>query len=438
MRIPLSAPDINQDDIDAVIAVLRTPHLSLGPKLVEFEDAVARYIGAPHAIGVSSGTAGLHLCIRALGIGEGDEVIVPSFTFIAVANAVRYEKATPVFVDIEPETINLDPSLIEAAITSRTKAILVVHTFGCPADLQAILQIARRHHLYVIEDACEAVGAEFDGRKVGGLGDAGVFAFYPNKQITTGEGGMVVTNDARVASTIRALRNQGRADTKSHLVSGTREGTALAVPKSSGNSGVSTPEVRGQAVSKDHWTAPNDWFRHSEIGYNYRLPEMSCALGISQLKRLDAILQRREQIAAKYHDKLNNIPDLRLPPLEVPRRKLSWFVYVLRLSEKFSQIHRDWIVNEMLRRGIECGRYFAPIHLQPAYRSTGISQANLPVTESESSRCLALPFFNRLQDTQIYEVCENLGELLQLASNNSTEELSANLSPNVLSQNSPD
>jgi dTDP-4-amino-4,6-dideoxygalactose transaminase len=470
MRIPLSAPDINQDDIDAVNAVLRTPHLSLGPKLVEFEDAIARYVGAPHAIGVSSGTAGLHLCIRALGIAEGDEVIVPSFTFIAVANAVSYEKAIPVFVDIEPETLNLDPSRIEPAITPRTKAILVVHTFGCPTDMHAILQIARRHHLFVIEDACESIGAEFDGRKVGTWGDAGVFAFYPNKQITTGEGGMVVTHNPRIARTIRALRNQGRADTNSHLASGTREGTAshsqaeeklqprhsersprseeslfswvsaasLAVPKSSGNSGVLTPEVRGQAASNVHETASGDWFQHSEIGYNYRLPEMSCALGISQLKRLEAILQQREEIAASYHDKLKGVAGLKLPPMEVPHRKLSWFVFVVRLSEKFSQIHRDWIVSEMHRRGIECGRYFAPIHLQPAYRSATVSQANLPVTESESSRCLALPFFNRLQDEQIYEVCENLGELLQLASNNSTEELSANLSPNVLSQNSPD
>ena len=185
MRIPLSEPDIQQEDIDAVTAVLRSSRLSIGPKLEEFERAIARYIGAEHAIGVSSGTSGLHLCVRAAGIGAGDEVIVPSFAFIAVANAVRYERAIPVFVDIEPETLNLDPSRIEAAITSRTRAILVVHTFGCPADLSEILEIARRHHLYVIEDACEAIGAEYDGRKVGVFGDAGVFAFYPNKQITT-------------------------------------------------------------------------------------------------------------------------------------------------------------------------------------------------------------------------------------------------------------
>ncbi|HYW67818.1 MAG TPA: DegT/DnrJ/EryC1/StrS family aminotransferase [Candidatus Dormibacteraeota bacterium] len=383
MRIPLSAPDIQQEDIDAVAAVLRTPRLSLGPQLEEFEHAIARYTGAAHAVGVSSGTAGLHLCIRALGIGEGDEVIVPSFAFIAVANAVRYEKALPVFVDIEPETLNLDPARIEAAITNRTKAILLVHTFGCPAELPAILEIARQHHLCVIEDACEAIGAEFDGRKVGVWGDAGVFGFYPNKQITTGEGGAVVTEDPRIASKLRALRNQGRTDS-------------------------------------------GDWFEHTELGYNYRLPEMNCALGISQLKRIEAILSRREQIAGKYNERLQGIENLRLPALEAPRRKLSWFVYVVRLSGSLTQIHRDWIMHEMHRRGIACARYFAPIHLQPAYRSACRPRPDLGVTEFESSRCLALPFFNRLQDAQIADVCENLGECLHLAANRTSEELSAN------------
>ncbi len=393
MRIPLSSPDIVQEDIDAVAAVLRTPRLSLGPKLEEFEHAIAGYTGAAHAVGVSSGTAGLHLCIRALGIGEGDEVIVPSFAFIAVANAVRYEKALPVFVDIEPETLNLDPSLIEAAITSRTKAILLVHTFGCPAELPAILEIARQHHLCVIEDACEAIGAEYDGRKVGGWGDAGVFAFYPNKQITTGEGGAVVTRNPRVASKVRALRNHGRADS-------------------------------------------GDWFEHSELGYNYRLPEMSCALGVSQLKRIDAILSRREEIARNYHERLKGIGNLRLPTLEAPRRKLSWFVYVVRLSGALTQSHRDWIMHEMQRRGIGCARYFAPIHLQPAYRSACQPSMDLRVTEFETSRCLALPFFNRLQDEQIAEVCENLGELLHLAASRAMEETSANPAAEFLPGNS--
>jgi len=372
MKIPLSAPDIQEEDIEAVAGVLRTPRLSMGPKLEEFEHAIARYVGVENGIGVSSGTAGLHLCVRALGIGEGDEVIVPSFTFVAVANVLRYEKAVPVFVDVEPETLNLDPGRIEAAITRRTKAIVVVHTFGCPAELSEILDIARRHHLCVIEDACEAIGAEYDGRKVGGFGDAGVFAFYPNKQITTGEGGAVVTENSRMASMIRALRNQGR-------------------------------------------TESDDWFQHSELGYNYRLSEINCALGIGQLQRIEAILSRREEIARKYNDKLRENENLRLPVLSVPRRKISWFVYVVRLSGAWSQTRRDWIVKEMNRRGIGCGRYFAPIHLQPAYQFASVRRTDLSVTEVQASRCLALPFFNRLQDEQIDEVCGNLCELLQLA-----------------------
>ena len=261
--------------------------------------------------------------------------------------------------------------------------------------MAAILEIARRHHLCVIEDACEAIGAEFDGRKVGGWGDAGVFAFYPNKQITTGEGGMVVTENPRIASMVRTLRNQGRTDS-------------------------------------------DEWFQHSEIGYNYRLPEMNCALGISQLKRIDAMLARREEIAGKYNAKLRGIENLRLPALEVPRRKLSWFVYVVRLSGTFSQIHRDWIMNEMHRRGIGCGRYFAPIHRQPAYRSACGPTADLRVTEFEASRCLALPFFNRLQDEQIDEVCGNLSELLQAAGSRAMEEPSANSAAGFLAGNSRD
>ncbi len=369
MRIPLSAPDVLEEEIQAVAEVLRTPQLSLGPKLLEFEGNLAEFVGAEDAIAVSSGTAGLHLCIRALGSGEGDEVIIPSFTFIAVANAVRYEKAVPVFVDIEPQTLNLDPAQLEAAITARTKAILLVHTFGCPAALSEILATARRHQLFVIEDACEAFGAEYDGRKVGTFGDAGVFAFYPNKQITTGEGGAVVTVDPRLASRIRALRNQGR-------------------------------------------TNPDDWFQHSEFGYNYRLSEMNCALGITQLKRIESILTRREEIARAYNQKFGVNTSLILPALGLPRRKLSWFVYVVRLAQCFSRTQRDWIATEMNRRGIGCGRYFAPIHRQPTYHGAPGLRSDLPITERESTRCLALPFYNRLRDDQIDEVCATLSNLV--------------------------
>jgi perosamine synthetase len=371
MRIPLSAPDVTEQDIEAVTGVLRTSNLSWGPKVREFEHAISAYVGASDTIAVNSGTSGLHLCVRALGISEGDEVIVPSFAFIAVANAVRYERATPVFVDIDAQTLNLDPSLLEQAITSRTRAIIVVHTFGCPADLTSILPIARRHGLFVIEDACEAIGAEHQGQKVGALGDAGVFGFYPNKQITTGEGGAVVTNNPQIASKIRKLRNQGRDDSE-------------------------------------------DWLQHTELGYNYRISDINCALGIEQLKRIDATLDRREAIAHKYSQALHSASDLIVPAGALPGSKISWFVYVVRLSSRFDKAHRDWVVSEMKTRGIALGRYFAPLHLQPIYQSSQRGKAVLPVTEFQAARSLALPFFNRINEEEIREVCQTLLELIRL------------------------
>lgn len=367
MKIPLSAPDITDAEIEAVTTVLRTGRLSLGPKLEEFEQAIAQFVEVPHAVGVSSGTAGLHLCIRALDIGEGDEVIVPSFTFIAASNAIRYERATPVFVDIEPATLNLDPTKIEAAITSRTRAIIVVHTFGVPANMQAILEIAERHHLLVIEDACEAIGAEYQVRRVGSFGDAAVFAFYPNKQITTGEGGMIVTRSETLAKCMRALRNQGRYEA-------------------------------------------DDWLEHSELGYNYRLSEINCALGIEQLKRIEEILSTRANVARGYHGRLQNEP-LILPPLELPQSRISWFVFVVRLMPEFNRSQRDAMLQSLMRQDIGCARYFAPIHRQPAYAEW--KSVNLPVTESEAARTIALPFFNRLTGEQQDHVCEAVSRELR-------------------------
>jgi perosamine synthetase len=372
MRIPLSAPDVNEEDIQAVSNVLRNSRLSLGPKLEEFEHAIAAYVGASDAIAVNSGTSALHLCLRALGIGEGDEVIVPSFAFIAVANAVRHERATPIFVDIGPDTLNLDPSQIEAVITFRTKAIIVVHTFGCPADLEAILEIARRHDLRVIEDACEAIGAQYNGRMVGVLGDAGVFSFYPNKQITTGEGGVVVTRNPKISQFVKKARNQGRDDQES-------------------------------------------WFQHSELGYNYRISDINCALGLEQLKRIEPILMRREAIAWHYSQILGRRSDFKLPLLTVSFGRISWFVYVIRLGTQFTQLHRDWIVREMHLRGIGVGRYFAPIHLQSIYKRWP-APGTLQVTEQIASRTIALPFFNRIHNEQIEEVCGTLTELADSAS----------------------
>jgi perosamine synthetase len=363
MRIPLSAPDITEPEIEAVAAVLRSPHLSLGPKLREFEAAFATLTGAPHAVAVSSGTAGLHLAITALNIGEGDEVLVPSFTFIAAANAISYERATPVFVDIDPDSLNLSPAAVEAAITPRTRALLIVHTFGRPADMVPLLALAKRHNLAVIEDACEALGATYHGQPAGSFGDIAVFAFYPNKQITTGEGGMIVTRDPALAATMRSLRNQGRRPSDS-------------------------------------------WLQHTDLGYNYRLSDIACTLGLGQLRRLPEILARRAEVARLYHHHLASERHLILPSLGVPDARISWFVFVVRLAPSFTAEDRDAVVAHLHRSGIACARYFAPIHLQPAYAA--YRHAQLPITESIAARTLALPFFNRLTEPQIVEVATTL------------------------------
>jgi perosamine synthetase len=373
MRIPLSAPDVTEREIEAVADVLRTPHLSLGPKLLEFERGVAAYAGARHAVAVNSGTSGLHLSVRALGLRDGDEVITTPFSFVASANALLYERARPVFVDIDPRTLNLDPRRIEAAVTPRTRAIMVVHVFGRPAEMEAVMAVARRHKLKVIEDACEAVGAEHGGRKAGAIGDAGVFAFYPNKQITTGEGGVIVTDDAALADAARRMRNQGRDPS-------------------------------------------SDWFEHVELGYNYRISDINCALGVEQLRRIEDILSLRESVALRYDERLRQEPRLLLPDLAIAGGRVSWFVYVVRLGEHFTRAQRDRVVGEMRERGIGCGRYFAPIHLQPLYaRSFGYRAGDFPHAERSADRVIALPFFNRLTEAQQDEVCGRLTESIDRA-----------------------
>jgi perosamine synthetase len=360
MRIPLSAPDITEADIEAVVNVLRTPRLSIGPKMEEFERSVADLAGVPHGVAVSSGTAGLHLCLRALGIGEGDEVLLPSFTFIAAGNVVLYERAKPVFVDIEPNTLNLDPGKLERSITPKTRAIIAVHTFGHPADLDPIMDVAHRHGLDVIEDACEAIGARYRGRPVGGIGDFGVFGFYPNKPITTGEGGMVVTRDSQMADSIRALRNQGRM-------------------------------------------ASDGWLEHRVLGYNYRLSELNCALGLEQSKRMEGILDRREALAIQYSEHLQKIPGVTTPPLKIRNGRLCWFVYVIRVE------NRDVIMRKLQAQGIGCARYFAPLHLQPLFAPYANPRDYLNVTEQVAGQTLALPLFNKLTREQIHDVCCTLG-----------------------------
>jgi perosamine synthetase len=359
--IPLSNPDITEAEIDAVVAVLRTSRLSLGPKLIEFEQAMAHYVGVGHGVGLSSGTAGLHLGLQALEIGEGDEVIVPSFTFVAAANAILYRRATPVFVDIDPATLNLDPDGVKQAITPRTRAILAVHTFGRPAPMDALLELAHTHKLNLIEDACEAIGAEHRGRKVGSFGTFGVFSFYPNKPITTGEGGVLVTDDSGLASTVKALRNQGR-------------------------------------------TEQDGWLHHSLLGYNYRLAEINCALGIAQLNRIEAILERREALARRYCELLHaEYPEVETPPVDIKDTRISWFAFVVKLPKTVS---RDLVIQRLAARGIESRAYFPPIHKMQLY--SGYAGQNLPVTEDIARRTLALPFFNRLQEEEMREVCRAL------------------------------
>jgi len=371
-RIPLSAPDITPAEIDAVTAVLRTPTLSLGPELPAFEAALATFHSVPHAVAVSSGTAGLHLALLTLGIGQDDEVIVPSFAFIAVANAVLQVRATPVFAEIDPITLNLDPASVERAITPRTRALLVVHTFGVPAQMDALQALARRCHLALIEDACEAIGAQIDSRPAGSFGHLAVLGFYPNKQITTGEGGAVLARDPSHAARLRSLRNQGRGPT-------------------------------------------GDWLDHSEPGYNYRLSDLACALGRMQHSRIAEILSLRRAAAERYAALLAAISGtgLELPPLTLPNRTISWFVYVVRLPEG---VDRDRVRSILAARGIATGRYFAPIHRQPAWRAhPSAASARLLITESIARRTLAVPFFNRITAGQQEQVAAALADSLRAA-----------------------
>jgi perosamine synthetase len=362
-QVPLSAPDITDAEIAAVTAVLRTPRLCMGPELAAFEEELAGYHAVGHAVAVSSGTAGLHLALLALGIEKGDEIILPSFTFAGVLNAVVQVNAVPILVEIDPLTLDLDPEAVERAITPRTRAILVVHTFGIPAEMDALGSIARRHGLALIEDACESIGAEFAGQRVGSFGDLAVLGFYPNKQMTTGEGGAVLARDPAHAARLRKLRNQGR-------------------------------------------DASAGWLDQIEPGYNYRLSELACALGRVQLRRLDEMLALRRQAAKRYDELLAAIPGLERPPLTLPRRELSWFVYVVRLP---GAVDSGGVLTVLAREGIAAGRYFAPIHLQPAWRSRFAGSArNLGLTESIARRTLALPFFNRISMDQQEQVADAL------------------------------
>lgn len=363
MKVPMSSPDITQAEIDAVNEVLTTRWLSLGPRIKEFEAAFAAYTGAQFATGVNSGTSGLHLTVIAAGIGEGDEVITPSFSFIASANCVLFERGKPVFVDIDLKTGNIDPALIEPAITERTKAILPVHAFGQPADMDPILALAEKYDLVVIEDACEAIGAEYKGRRAGRMGDAAVFAFYPNKQMTTGEGGMIITDNEDWDALFQSLRNQGR----------------------------------------DVFDA---WLNHTRLGYNYRLDEMSAALGLAQLRRIDELLAKRAQVAAWYNERIDRIDGIQKPYIAPTTTRVSWFVYIIRCADG---VNRNQLMAYLGERGVPSRPYFVPIHLQPFYQDAfGWRRGDLPNTEKAGDTFLALPFSSVFTLEQVEYVCAQL------------------------------
>lgn len=385
----MSSPDLSDAEREAVAAVLRTPNLSMGGEILGFEAAVRAYTGSKHAIGVSSGTAGLHLCVRAAGIEAGDLVITTPFSFVASSNVLLYEQAIPVYVDIDPLTGNLDvQQLAQAALdlsqggeaaqrwlprklgrqAKAFKAILPVDVFGQPADLDAILVVASQYDLKVIQDSCEALGAEYKGKPVGTQGDYGVFAFYPNKQITTGEGGLVITDDDQAASLMRALRNQGRA--------------------------------------------PGDtWLEHTHLGYNYRLNEMSAALGRVQMERLDGLLAGRQRVAEWYAERLAEIPGVQPPQVVSSTTRVSWFVYVVRFD---AELDRDGIAQSLGKQGVPARPYFSPIHLQPyMVERFGYKPGDYPVTEDLGKRCLAIPFSGVMTEAQVEFVCNALRQAVR-------------------------
>lgn len=351
---PVAKPFINNDDRRAVLSVLNTSSLSLGPKCHEFEKKFAEKLGVKYACAVSSGTAGLHLAMLACGIGPGDEVITSTFSFVASANSILYVGAKPVFVDIDPVTYNIDPKKIEAKITEKTKAILVVHIFGQPCDMAPLMRLAKKYKLQVIEDACEALAATYRGRAVGTFGQAGIFAFYPNKQMTTGEGGMIITNSKKIYTLCDCLKNQGR--------------------------------------EKD-----DQWLDHKYLGYNYRLDEMSAALGISQLAKLDFLISKRRQIAAWYDKFLKPYADIIQAPFVAKDNTHTWFVYVIKIKDK--KINRDQLIAKLEKTGITTRPYLPSIHLLGFYKkSFGYKKGDFPLAEDISSQSLALPIYIGLKE----------------------------------------
>lgn len=361
MIVPLSQPYLGEEEIDGVVEVLRSDRLALGPKTAEFEDLFAKAIGTKYAIAVNSGTSGLHLAVAALGLGPGDEVITTPFSFIASSNCILFEGATPVFVDAD-DSFNIDPALIEAAITPKTKAILPVHVFGESANMTAIMAIAKKHGLRVIEDACEAIAGSHAGQNVGTFGDVAVYGFYPNKQITTGEGGMIVTSDKEIYEFCLSARNQGRA-------------------------------------------TDMQWLTHVRLGYNYRISEMTAAMGVAQMNKLGEILSKRRGKALRYMELLKGIANVRIPKgWDLPSH--SWFVFAIRVDAAI----RDAVLDTLNENGVQSKAYFSPcIHLQEFYmRDFGYKEGDFPVAEKLSQETIILPFFTTISEEQMEYVAAQL------------------------------
>ncbi|MCR9216164.1 DegT/DnrJ/EryC1/StrS family aminotransferase [Phycisphaerales bacterium ac7] len=355
--VPLSKPDITDREIELVTQVLRSDRLSIGPMVERFEHLLASRCNRGHGVACSSGTAGLHMALIAAGVGPGDEVITTPFSFIAPANAVLYVGAKPIFAEICPKSLNMDPVKVEAAITPKTKAIIAVENFGNPQHMDEYRKIADRNEIKLIEDCCEAIGGRYQGRAVGDFGHYAVFGFYPNKQITTGEGGMVLTNDDRGAEVLRSLRNQGRA----------------------------TPGTSGLG----------NWMQFERLGYNYRMSEIQAALGVAQLERLDEILEARRTVANRYIERFMGLSEVVLPNIS-DETTMSWFVFVLRLNDQYTGVERDRIVQGLHRHDVGSAAYFPAIHIQPHFQALGFRQGDFPITESVSERTLALPFYTSL------------------------------------------